>query len=48
MNSSLKTVLVTGSTGFLAAHVIKVLLDHGFKVRGTVRSIKNEQKNQLI
>ena len=32
-------VLVTGATGFLAGWVIKTLLDHGYTVRGTVRSV---------
>ncbi|MFF0269895.1 SDR family oxidoreductase [Kribbella sp. NPDC004536] len=31
-------VLVTGATGFLAGHCIKDLLEHGYAVRGTVRS----------
>ncbi|KAF4959120.1 hypothetical protein FSARC_10833 [Fusarium sarcochroum] len=30
-------VLVTGATGFLAGHVIRQLLERGYKVRGTVR-----------
>jgi nucleoside-diphosphate-sugar epimerase len=33
-----QTVLVTGASGFIAAHVIEALLAAGFKVRGTVRS----------
>jgi len=32
------TVLVTGATGFIAAHCIEELLSHGYKVRGTVRN----------
>jgi nucleoside-diphosphate-sugar epimerase len=32
------TVLVTGATGFIAAHCIEELLRHGYKVRGTVRN----------
>ncbi|EXJ81899.1 dihydroflavonol-4-reductase [Capronia coronata CBS 617.96] len=32
------TVLVTGASGFLATHVVKNFLDHGYHVRGTVRS----------
>ncbi|KZT52364.1 D-lactaldehyde dehydrogenase [Calocera cornea HHB12733] len=31
-------VLVTGASGFIAAHVCKLLLERGYKVRGTVRS----------
>ncbi|KXH30023.1 hypothetical protein CSIM01_00737 [Colletotrichum simmondsii] len=44
--SSLKTripkgswVLVTGATGHIAAHTTRQLLEHGFKVRGTVRDL---------
>ena len=33
-----ETILVTGASGFVAAHVVKELLEHGYKVRGTVRS----------
>jgi len=35
---------VTGATGYLAAHIIKQLLERGHKVRGTVRSLTNEHK----
>ncbi|ETS77272.1 hypothetical protein PFICI_11146 [Pestalotiopsis fici W106-1] len=31
-------VLITGASGFIAAHTIGVFLDEGFRVRGTVRS----------
>lgn len=31
-------VLVTGASGFIAAWVVKTLLEQGFRVRGTVRS----------
>ncbi|MEZ4429328.1 MAG: aldehyde reductase [Nannocystaceae bacterium] len=33
------TVLVTGASGFIAAHIIIRLLEEGYRVRGTVRSI---------
>ncbi|GFF74580.1 hypothetical protein CNMCM6936_006523 [Aspergillus lentulus] len=33
-----ETVLITGASGFLAAHIIQVFLEAGYKVRGTVRS----------
>ncbi|MEO0982891.1 MAG: aldehyde reductase [Pseudomonadota bacterium] len=33
-----ETVLVTGATGFIAAHTILALLDKGYAVRGTARS----------
>ncbi|KDQ06901.1 hypothetical protein BOTBODRAFT_232897 [Botryobasidium botryosum FD-172 SS1] len=32
------TVLVTGASGYLAASIVKELLDRGYSVRGTVRS----------
>lgn len=31
-------VLVTGANGFLAVHVVKAFLEHGYSVRGTIRS----------
>src|SRR6185295_1275385 len=33
-------VLVTGASGFIAEHVILQLLEKGYAVRGTVRSLK--------
>ncbi|GIY35260.1 cinnamoyl-CoA reductase 1 [Caerostris darwini] len=38
------TVLVTGASGYVAAHIVKLLLEEGYKVRGTVRDAKNEEK----
>lgn len=35
-------VLVTGANGFLAVHVIEILLKRGYAVRGTVRSSDKE------
>lgn len=32
-----KPILVTGATGYIASHTIKLLLEKGYKVRGTVR-----------
>jgi len=37
-------VLVTGISGYVASHVADQLLKAGYKVRGTVRSLKNEAK----
>lgn len=37
-------VLVTGASGFIAAHIIKLLQEEGYRVRGTVRSLQNEAK----
>jgi nucleoside-diphosphate-sugar epimerase len=34
-------VLVTGASGFIATHVIRILLERGYKVRGTVRDVSS-------
>eukprot|EP00484_Ammonia_sp_Unknown_P019249 CAMPEP_0197035092 /NCGR_PEP_ID=MMETSP1384-20130603/12974_1 /TAXON_ID=29189 /ORGANISM="Ammonia sp." /LENGTH=395 /DNA_ID=CAMNT_0042465103 /DNA_START=41 /DNA_END=1228 /DNA_ORIENTATION=- len=34
-------VFVTGASGFIAGHIIAVLLQRGYRVRGTVRSLEN-------
>jgi len=39
-----KVILVTGASGFVASHVCKTLLELGAKVRGTVRSLQNEDR----
>ncbi|WP_280483120.1 NAD-dependent epimerase/dehydratase family protein, partial [Nocardia cyriacigeorgica] len=41
-------VLVTGATGFIAGHVIAELLNHGYAVRGTVRSLTDARKRQHL
>lgn len=41
-------MLVSGASGFIACHAIQQLLQAGYKVRGTVRSLKNEAKVQPI
>ncbi|PIK56104.1 putative NADPH-dependent methylglyoxal reductase GRP2 [Apostichopus japonicus] len=37
-------VLVTGASGYLASHVVQQLLQDGYQVRGTVRSLTNPLK----
>lgn len=37
-----ETVLVTGGSGFLAGHTISRLLDDGYRVRATLRSLSRE------
>jgi dihydroflavonol-4-reductase len=39
-----KPVCVTGASGFIAGHVIKLLLERGYKVRGTVRNPGKSQE----
>lgn len=42
MPISSKPILVTGASGFLATHTIIQLLEQGYKVRGTIRSLSKE------
>lgn len=41
-------VLVTGATGYLAAHIIKKLNESGYRVRGTVRNLKAKEKYEFL
>lgn len=41
-------ILVTGATGYCSSHIIKLLLEQGYKVRGTVRSLKNKEKYEFL
>uniref|UniRef100_A0A8R1E1A9 Epimerase domain-containing protein n=1 Tax=Caenorhabditis japonica TaxID=281687 RepID=A0A8R1E1A9_CAEJA len=41
-------VLVTGASGFIGTHCVEVLLKNGYKVRGTVRDLKNKAKVQPV
>lgn len=42
------TVLVTGASGYIASHVIKELLQRGYHVIGTVRSVANKDKYAFL
>ncbi|KAG8928105.1 methylglyoxal reductase (NADPH-dependent) gre2 [Tulasnella sp. 419] len=42
------TVLVTGASGLLGTHVVKALLDQGFRVHGTVRNDKKGEQLKEI
>ena len=44
MAESSDLVLVTGASGYIATHVVKLLQEQGYMVRATVRSLKNEAK----
>lgn len=48
MSPSDQTILVTGASGYVAAHVIKAFLQAGYKVRGTVRSEDAANKVRAI
>jgi nucleoside-diphosphate-sugar epimerase len=39
-----RQVLVTGASGYIATHIVKMLLDKGMRVVGTVRSLKDESR----
>ena len=41
-------VLVTGASGYVAGHAIKVLLEAGYKVRGTVRKVADTKKYDYL
>jgi dihydroflavonol-4-reductase len=41
-------VLVTGASGYIAGHCIHELLEHGYRVRGTVRSLADSRKTEHL
>lgn len=41
-------ICATGASGFIAAHIVKQLLQQGYKVRGTVRSTQNLAKYDYL
>ena len=48
MAHAVPEVVVTGATGFVASQLIKQLLEKGYTVRGTVRSLQNKDKVQHL
>jgi uncharacterized protein YbjT (DUF2867 family) len=40
--------LVTGASGYLASHIINILLGKGYNVVGTVRSLANKDKYSFL
>jgi dihydroflavonol-4-reductase len=40
-------ILVTGATGFIASHIIKLFLNEGYLVKGTVRNLNDERIDAL-
>jgi len=43
-----KPICVTGASGFIASHVIKQLLEKGYEVKGTVRSLKDRSRYSFL
>ncbi|XP_069180968.1 uncharacterized protein [Procambarus clarkii] len=43
-----EVILVTGVSGYLGSHIAKLLQEEGYKVRGTVRSLENEAKLEVL
>ncbi|VDM96025.1 unnamed protein product [Onchocerca ochengi] len=43
-NNEKIVVLVTGASGYIALHCVQQLLENGYTVRGTVRSLQNSSK----
>jgi len=41
-------VCVTGASGFIAAHLVKSLLEKGYRVKGTVRSLSKPDKYSYL
>jgi nucleoside-diphosphate-sugar epimerase len=48
VNDSKPLVLVTGATGYIAGHCIRELMEHGYRVRGTVRSLRDPAKTEHL
>lgn len=39
-----QTAVVTGASGYIATELVKQLLEKGYNVRGTVRSLASKEK----
>jgi len=48
MEHDIRTILVTGGSGFIAGHCILQLLEQGHRVRTTVRSLAKEQSVRSV
>ena len=48
MNADLKTVLVTGATGYIASWIVKFLLEEGHTVHASVRDKENKEKTKYL
>ncbi|GLZ27942.1 dihydroflavonol-4-reductase [Lentzea sp. NBRC 105346] len=48
MNNTRERVLVTGGSGFIAGHIIVQLLEQGYQVRTTVRSLRKESTVRAV
>jgi len=42
--SNQKSICVTGATGFIASHIVMLLLEKGYRVKGTVRNLSRLEK----
>jgi nucleoside-diphosphate-sugar epimerase len=48
MTDNDRLVLVTGAGGFLASHIVKQLLEHNYRVRGSVRNINDKNEVSFL
>jgi GDP-D-mannose dehydratase len=46
--AGIPTAVITGAGGFVATELVKQLLERGYNVRGTVRSLANAEKVQHL
>ncbi len=47
-NDGKALVLVTGASGYIAGHCVNELLEHGYRVRGTVRNLSDTRKTEHL